>query len=180
MSICNGIAYTYNDGHVDYIVDERFSGTPLVGPVAAPPFSAQEVIPPQDHERLELEAVQVIQKTNGLHNRNFEALFQNIDSLQGIFNQLKPIEDPVFSFQRAHQAGGMIYWQGMYRRWFYLLHDDSKRAGSRAPEKQYLNILNPGMRSDTFKRYIWVAMSTSLREDVVNGVMTLTEASKRV
>jgi hypothetical protein len=173
MSICNGIAYTYNDGHVDYIVDERFSGTPLVGPVEAPPFSAQEVIPPQDHERLELEAVQVIQKTNGLHNRNFEALFQNIDSLQGIFNQLKPIEDPVFSFQRDDQDGGMIYWQGRYRKWFYLLYN--KRVGS-VPEKVYLNLLYPGKKSSDMKRKFWVAMDCDLRNKVVAGEMTLTEA----
>jgi hypothetical protein len=46
MSISNFIAYTYKDCHVDYIVDERFSVlTPLVVPVAAPPFTGQSNVP---------------------------------------------------------------------------------------------------------------------------------------
>ena len=139
------------------------------------PSSAHQDNPPQDHQRLALDAIAVIGKINGLHNRDFISLFNKIDLLGGIFNLLKPINDPVFRFQRDHQAGGLIYWQGRYRKWFYLLHDD-KKTGSHVPEKVYLNVLYPGMKSSNVRRKFWVAMDCDLREKVVNKEMTLTEA----
>jgi len=150
---------------------------PASDPVAS--STQQDIPPPQDHQRLALDAMTVIKRINGLNIRNVKLFFQNIDLLQGIFNLLKPSNDQEeIRFQRNQEEGGSIYWQGRYRKWFYLLHNT--KAGSDVPGKQYLNILNPGMCSDLLKRYIWVAMNTSLREDVVNGVMTLTDASKRV
>jgi hypothetical protein len=138
------------------------------------PSSAHQDIPPEDDQRLASDAIAVMQKINGLHNRNFTGLFQNIDLLQGIFNLLKPTHDPVFRFQRDHQHGGLIYWQG-YRKWFYLLQEDKKTA-SDAPEKQYLNVLYPRKKSSDMRRKFWVAMDCDLREKVVNKEMTLTDA----
>jgi hypothetical protein len=139
------------------------------------PASVQQDIP-QDHQRLASDAIAVMEKING--NRDSISFFQKIDLLQGIFNLLKPSCDPEFRFQRDQQVGGRIYWQGIYRKWFYLMHDDNKRGGS--DEKMYLNVLNPGMRSNAFKRKVWVAMNASLREKVVNKEMTLTDAAKEV
>jgi hypothetical protein len=149
-------------------------GPKTVVPASDPvPSSAHQVIPPS-HERLALEAITVMEKIKG--TRDFISFLSNIDLLQGIFNQLKPSSDPPFRFQRDQQDGGMIYWQGRYRKWFYLLH--KKKVGSDVPEKQYLNIWNPGMCSNAFKRKVWVAMNASLREKVVNKEMTLTDAAK--
>lgn len=147
----------------------------VVPALDAIPSSTHQDIPPQDNQRLALDATNVIKTINGLRNRDFASLFQNIDLLQGIFNLLKPSHDPVFRFQRDHQDGGLIYWQGRYRKWFNLLQEDKKTA-SDAPEKQYLNLLYPGMKSSNVRRKFWVAMDCDLRNRVVNGNMTIKDA----
>lgn len=131
---------------------------------------------PPDHERLALEAMTVIQTINGFHSRDSKALFKSIDSLREIFNRLKPSTDPDFRFQHDHQPGGTIYWNGMYRKWFYLLQKTPNTKNSTEQVKQYFNILNPDKGSDFFKRKIWVAMDPSLRERVDNNDITLTKA----
>ena len=138
-------------------------------------LSAHQDIP-QDHQRLASDAIAVMEEIKG--TRDSISFFEKIDVLQGIFNQLKPSSDPEFRFQRDQQVGGRIYWQGMCRKWFYLMHDDNKRGGS--DEKMYLNVWNPGMRSNAFKRKVWAAMDAPLREKVANKEMTLTDAAKLV
>jgi predicted GIY-YIG superfamily endonuclease len=130
--------------------------------------------PPPDHERLALEAMTVMTKMNGLHTLDFSSLFDCMDRMRAIFNRLKPSEDPDFRFQRDDQPGGMIYWRGMYRKWFYLLR--GKNSASNSPEKTYLNVLYPGKKSSDSRRKFWVAMDNELRGDVLHGKMRITEA----
>ena len=135
---------------------------------------------PADHERLTLEAMTVIQTINGISSRDFEAFSESIDSLRGIFNQLKPSTDPEFLFQQDNQTGGVIFWGGMYRKWFYLLQKNPKTKDSTEQYRQYLNILNPDKGSDFVKRKIRVAMHTSLREKVISKKMTLKNAMSEI
>jgi len=150
-------------------------GPKIESGVPVPDLIPSSAPPPQDDQRLASDAIAVMEEINGLHNRNVTGLFKKIDLLQPIFNLLKPTHDPPFRFQRDHQQGGLIYWQGRYRKWFYLLQEDKKTA-SDAPEKQYLNVLYPRKKSSDMRRKFWVAMDCDLREKVVNKEMTLTEA----
>ncbi len=138
------------------------------------------IAPPKDHSHWVERALTVIRKINGVSKAPHAGfLFGLFDSLQEALDQLKPRGDPAFRFQRDHERGGLIYWDGMYRKWFYLLAPTKLVTGT-VPEKQYLRIITPPFRSDALKRKIWVAMNTSLRRKVVEGEMTLTEAEANV
>ena len=138
------------------------------------------IAPPNDHSHWEEEALTVIGQINGVGKApNAAFLFGLFDSLQEALDRLKPHGDPRFRFQRDHECGGLIYWDGMYRKWFYLLAP-TKAVACTDPEKRYLSIITPPVRSDALKRKIWVTMNTSLRKKVMEGEMTLTEAEVNV
>lgn len=147
---------------------------------ASQALNTRVIAPPKDHSYWVEEALTVIREINGVSKAPHAAfLFGLFDSLQEALDRLKPRGDPVFRFQRDHERGGLIYWDGMCRKWFYLLASTKLVAGP-VPEKQYLRIITPPFRSDALKRKIWVAMNTSLRKKVVEGEMTLTQAETNV
>lgn len=171
--------------------DRRSQGKHTVGPKicvysphtapAAPEAVKPRVIPPpEDHSHWAEKALTVIRQINGVAKGTKAAfLFDLFDSLQEALDRLKPHGDPRFRFQRDNEGGGLIYWDGMYRKWFYLLAPAKSVAGTES-EKQYLSIITPPFRSDTLKRKIWVAMNPSLRKKVMENEMTLTEAEANV
>ena len=136
--------------------------------------------PPEDCDRLIGEARKVIKQLNELKpGRNVAELFSLFDALRAALNPLRPRgSHEEFRFQADSEAGGVIYWDGMYRKWFYLLKPIKRPANPPPPDKTYLAVLDPKCRPDDFKRKLWVAMDPDLRGRVLEGKITLTAAMK--
>jgi len=134
-------------------------------------------IPPPDHDRWKDEAMIESHNINALDKCKDSDFFALIDELREILDHLKRPGDAEFRFQRDDKKnGGIIYWDGLNRKWGYLLTKDT--ADCTPKEKKYLNILECPVNIDAFKRKIWVAMDTNLRDMVVAGNMKITKACR--
>ena len=178
---------TEGEAHRRWVDDRNSQGKHTVGPkisVYSPTAATTQAVtlraPPNDHNHWMEEASIVIREINEVDKGpDVASLFGLFDSLRKALDHLKPHGAAIFSFQRDHESSGLIYWDGMYRKWFYLLAP-TKSVACTVPEKQYLSIFNPRIRPDALKRNIWVAMNSSLREKVMKSEMTLTEAEAHV
>jgi hypothetical protein len=181
-SLSNSIAFMKGDANFQ-ISHDSFP-TMIIASPNATAVTPQAIAAPTNHVHWTEDALIVIRDINKItKGHGASSLFDMFDRLRNALDHLKPCGGAQFRFQRKsdHESDGLIYWNGSYRRWFYLLAPTKESvAAHTVPEKQYLSILNPSIRPDALKRKIWVAMDTSLRERVMNNDITLSDAEAQV